>query len=396
LVARGSASGSSAVWPSTCTLSGGGFVSAITAFSVSGIRVNIDRTWFVAFFLFAWMLSAGYFPTQVPDYRPFTYWFFGTLSSLLLFSSVLIHELSHCVVARRLGIPVRQITLFIFGGVSEMAQTQSTSPATEFKITIAGPASSVGLGVIFWALAYFADGVERIFTVTLQYLSFVNFLLAAFNLIPGFPLDGGRVLRSYLWSRYRDLRRATRTAAQVGGFFALGLMGWGLAALLTMHIIPGIWLILIGLFLRRSAQAEYESSELRYGLKDIHLREIMAPPVSVHTDMPISEFITDYVFRYHHRSFPVLENGRFAGMIDVRSMKGTRPEQWPFQRVGDYLASESSYCVLDPEIDASDALRILTTQNCSKAPVVRDAALLGLLTRADLYQIVTLKTELAA
>ena len=169
-------------------------VSAVNAFSIAGIRIRIDHSWFIAFFLFAWTLSFGYFPLQVPDYPSFTYWSAGTISALGLFACVLLHELSHCFVARRLGVEVRQITLFIFGGVSEMAQASSSTPSAEFRTTIAGPLASLGLGLLFAAVAYVVrSSVDRMLLEIIHYLYYVNFLLAAFNLIPGFPLDGGRV-----------------------------------------------------------------------------------------------------------------------------------------------------------------------------------------------------------
>lgn len=372
-------------------------MTAINAFSVWGIRVRVDGSWFIAFVVFAWLLSAGYFPTQIPDYPPFTYWIFGTLSSLGLFGCVLIHELSHCVVARRLGIPVRQITLFIFGGVSEMAQTHSSNPTAEFRTTIAGPVASMGLGIFFLALDIVTRAwVDRGLSAMFDYLYYVNFALAAFNLIPGFPLDGGRVLRAYLWHRTGNLRQATQSASRVGEFFALGLMGFGLMGVLSMHIIPGVWLILIGLFLKKSAETEYQSFELRFGLQNLRVAEIMTPPAAVDSSMTISEFVNDYVFHYHYRVFPVLENNRFIGMIDVRSLKGIPTEDWPTTKVGGYLCDPAAYRVLNPDTDATDALRILLSEECTKAPVVRNGVLLGLLTRDDLFKLVSLKRDIAA
>jgi Zn-dependent protease/predicted transcriptional regulator len=372
-------------------------LSAINAFSVGGIRIRIDQSWFIAFLLFAWTLSAGYFPLQVPDYPRFTYWIAGTLSSLGLFACVLLHELSHCLVARRLGVEVRQITLFIFGGVSEMAQTSSITPAAEFQTTIAGPLASMGLGFIFLTLGYFVSGTaDRIVAEMINYLYYVNFLLAAFNLIPGFPLDGGRVLRSFLWYRTGDLGRATKSAARVGEIFALMLMGLGLVSILSMHIIPGVWLILIGLFLKSSAETEYRSFELRSGLNGLRVREIMAPPVAVNTSMTISQFLNDYVFRYHHRVFPVLELDRFIGMIDLRSIKSVPSNDWPTTKIGPYLSDPSTYTVLDPDMAATDALRLLLPQNNSKAPVVQNGKLMGILTRADLFKLVSMKRDIAA
>jgi Zn-dependent protease/predicted transcriptional regulator len=370
---------------------------AINAFSIGGIRIRIDQSWFIAFFLFAWTLSAGYFPLQVPDYPVFSYWFAGTVSSLALFACVLLHELSHCVVARRLGTPVRQITLFIFGGVSEMAQNQSNSPMAEFLTTIAGPLSSLGLGLMFAVLAVVMRGsAHRISLEMIRYLYYVNFLLAAFNLIPGFPLDGGRVLRSYLWYRSGNLRQATKSASRVGEIFAMTLMAFGLLSVLNLHIIPGVWLILVGLFLKNSAETEYRSFELRFGLQDMKIREIMTPPISIDTSMTISRFVNDFVFHYHYRVFPVLELGRFVGMIDVRSIKAVPASDWPTTKIGAFLSDPSTYCVLDPDMDATDALRLLMTQNCSKAPVVRKEELMGILTRSDLFKLVSLKRDIAA
>ena len=372
-------------------------MAAFNAFSIAGIRIRIDQSWFIAFFLFAWTLSAGYFPLQVPDYPAFVYWIAGTICSLGLFTCVLLHELSHCFVAQALGVKVRQITLFIFGGVSEMAQDKSSTPKAEFLTTIAGPLSSLALGLFFATIAYFVKGhVDRITLEMIHYLYYVNFLLAAFNLIPGFPLDGGRVLRSWLWHRTGDLGKATKSASRVGEVFAMMLMGMGLLSALSMHIIPGVWLILIGLFLKSSAENEYRSFELRFGLQDMKVRAIMTPAVAVTTSTTISQFVNDYVFHYHFRVFPVLELNRFIGMIDVRSIKNVPTEDWPTTKIGGFLCDPSTYAILDPDMDATDALRLLMTKSGGKAPVVRNEMLVGILTRSDLFKLISLKREIAA
>ena len=372
-------------------------MATFNAFSIRGIRVRIDQSWFIAFLLFAWTLSIGYFPLQVPDYSAFTYWVFGSLSSLGLFGCVLLHELSHCVVAQRLGVPVRRITLFIFGGVSEMDQTHSSSPAVEFKTSIAGPVASFVLSGLFMTIAVLTNGhVERIVVEAFRYLYYVNFVLGIFNLIPGFPLDGGRVLRSFLWARSGNLREATRQASAVGRLVANGMMAVGLVTIVMMHIIPGAWLMLIGLFLKRSAANEYQAFELRLGLQNMKLREIMVPAVAVDSSISISEFVNEYVFHYHYRAFPVLENRRFIGMIDVRSIKGVPPSEWPTTKIGAYLSDASEYCVLDPETEATDAMQILMSRNCSKAPIVSNGVLIGILTRSDLFKFVALRRDIAA
>ena len=372
-------------------------MSAFNAFSIRGIRIRIDQSWFIAFLLFTWTVSAGYFPFQTPDYPTYTYWLAGSISSLAFFGCVLLHELSHCVIARRLGIPVRQITLFIFGGVSEMAEVQSRGPGAEFFTTVAGPLSSMALGVLFLMCAVLLRGVaDRIIIEMLHYIYYVNFLLAGFNLIPGFPLDGGRVLRSYLWHRSGNLRQATKTAAGVGRIFAMTLMAIGFLSAIAGHIIPGVWLVLIGMFLKNSAENEQRSFELRFGLQDMKLRDIMTPPIAVNPWMTISQFVNDYVFHYHYRVFPVTDSNRFIGMIDVRSIKGVPPSEWPSTTVGRYLSDPSTYCVLDPDVDATDALRVLINKNCNKAPVVRDEVLLGILSSSDVLNLVSLKRDIAA
>jgi len=372
-------------------------VAALNAFSIAGIRIRIDQSWFIAFFLFAWTLSSGYFPLQVPDYPQFIYWVAGTISALGLFACVLFHELSHCFVARRLGGAVRQITLFIFGGVSEMAPTNSNTPKAEFLTAIAGPLSSMALGVFFFTFSRLIDGPSNRITIEIiHYLYYINFLLAVFNLIPGFPLDGGRVLRSYLWHHSGNFGRATKSASLVGQLIAMVLIGLGLVSVLSMHIITGVWLILIGMFLKSSAENEYKTFEFRSGLQDLKLRDIMTPPIAVNTSMTISQFVNDYVFHYHHRVFPVLELHRFVGMIDVRSMKGVPPNDWPTTKIGAYLSDPSTYCVLDPDMDATDALRYFMSRNCSKAPIVKNETLMGILTRSDFLKLVSLKREIAA
>jgi Zn-dependent protease/predicted transcriptional regulator len=372
-------------------------VASFNAFTIRGIRIRIDQSWFIAFLLFAWTLSVGYFPFQAPNYSRFTYWVFGTLSSLGLFACVLLHELSHSVVAQHLGVPVRRITLFIFGGVSEMDQTHSSSPAAEFKTTIAGPLASFALSAAFATIAVVTrTHVERIVLETFRYLYYVNFLLGIFNLIPGFPLDGGRVLRSFLWARSGDLRKATRQASTVGRLVANVMMALGLATIVMMHVIPGAWLMLIGLFLKKSAANEYEAFEMRLGLQNMKLRDIMVPAIAVDSSVSISEFVNEYVFHYHYRAFPVLENRRFTGMIDVRSIKSVPTSEWPTRKIGAYLSDPSTYCVLDPETEAANALQILMSRNCSKAPVVRNGILLGILTRSDVYKLVALRRDIAA
>jgi Zn-dependent protease len=369
----------------------------VAGFSIAGIRIRIDQSWFIAFVLFAWALSVGYFPFQAPNHSTSAYWIFGTLSALGLFASVLIHELSHCVIARRLGVPVRQITLFFFSGVSEMTQSRSSSPGAEFRITIAGPIASIALGIVLEALSYgMRDSVDRLTAVTLHYLVLVNLLLAAFNLLPGFPLDGGRVLRSYLWHRIGDFGKATRVAARVGGGFAMAMIVIGFLGIASMHFMFGVLLLLIGLFLRKSAESEYRSYQMRTSLEDVVVRDIMVPPVAVNKGTSIADFVNQYVFHYHDRVFPVVDRGRFVGMIDLGKVKKVPATDWSDTYIDAYMSDSSDYCVLEPLMDGRDALKLLIECRMPKAPVVANDAVVGSLTRSDLLEVIALKSDLAA
>jgi len=238
--------------------------------------------------------------------------------------------------------------------------------------------------------------MDRLPVETLHYLVYVNFLLAAFNLIPGFPLDGGRVLRSYLWHRSGDFRQATRSAARVGGIFATAMMVVGFLAIVSMHFMFGIWLLLIALFLKKSAESEYRSLQMRASLEHVAVRDIMVPPVAVNKGTTIADFINRYVFHYHDRVFPVIDRGRFIGMIDLGKVKKVATAEWANTYIDAYMSESSDYCVLDPELDARDALRLLIEARMPKAPVVADNALVGFLTRSDLLEVIALKSDLAA
>ena len=343
------------------------------------------------------MLSSTYLPLQVPNYSVGAYWVYGTLCALGLFVSVLIHELSHCIVARRLGVPVRQITLFIFGGLSEMSHTQST-PAAEFKITIAGPLSSIGTGVACGVISYMLRGwIGSLAGESLHYLTYINFLLAAFNLIPAFPLDGGRVLRSFLWYRTGNLAQATRSAARIGGAFATVLMGIGIVGLLSGQFMFGIWVVLVGVFLRKSAESEYRAFHARNVLDSFKVNDIMAPPVAVAKGTTVADFVNNYIFHYHERIFPVLDRGQFIGMIELRQLRKLRPEDWPNTYIDAFMSDASMTPTLTPDMDARDALRLLVDRSAGKAPVIdNNNMMVGVLTPSDMVEVVALKNDLAA
>ena len=250
-----------------------------------GVQVRFHYSWFVIFALITWSLAAGYLPSQYPDQPTSFYWTVGAISAASLFLSVLVHEISHSVVARESGVGVRRITLHFFGGVAEIEE-EARSPGVELKMAAAGPLSSLALAVILmvlWRLAL-AGGLPLGIRATLRYASYINFMLTGFNLIPAFPMDGGRILRSLLWRRSGDLLSSTRTATRVSQAFSYLFMALGLLEMMLYTVFSGMWIFVIGLFIKKSADASMNSTIISEALEGVRIEEIMTR--DVHTVEP--------------------------------------------------------------------------------------------------------------
>ncbi|KPL06415.1 hypothetical protein AMJ71_09735, partial [candidate division TA06 bacterium SM1_40] len=289
----------------------------IGLFRLFGIQVSLNYTWFIIFALITWTLAVRYFPSTYPGLSPWVYWLVGAVAALLLFVSVLFHEFSHSLVARRSGLPIKEITLFIFGGVAQMGEDVK-DPRTELKMAVAGPAASVLLAVLFGASAaffYITVGRSPLVAV-LTYVATLNLILTFFNLVPGFPLDGGRVLRALLWMRTNDIRQATRIASAVGQGFAILLILLGVVSFLSGQLVSGVWLVLIGLFLKQAAELGYRQVMVRRSLMGIKVRELMtAEVVAVDPSLTLERLAHDYFLGYRYSSFPVLQEGEVVGMV---------------------------------------------------------------------------------
>ena len=247
--------------------------------TILGIEIWVDYSWLIIFFLLFWSLSGGFFPSKYPGLDKSTYFILGAVSAVLLFVCVLLHELSHSYVAQKSGIPVPTIKLFIFGGVAQISE-EPRSPRMEFNIAVAGPICSLILAVIFWTLTnstLFSQSTP--FVAMFDYLAFVNLVLVIFNLIPGFPLDGGRILRAYLWGRWNNIKKATFVVSRIGSFFGIGIAILGGIIILMGNIIGGIWFIFIGLFLNNAAKSGYKMTVLKYVLDGIKVKDVMTREV---------------------------------------------------------------------------------------------------------------------
>ncbi|GMR04435.1 MAG: site-2 protease family protein [Thermodesulfobacteriota bacterium] len=367
----------------------------IKLFRIFGITISIDYSWFIVFVLFAWSLAYGYYPYYYPGFGKQSYIIIGTVSSLLLFICVLIHELSHSVVANRLGLDISGITLFIFGGVAEMTK-EPEEAMVELKIAAAGPIASAILGGLFYlaAKALPAAGFPLVNAVLL-YLSLINFILMGFNLIPGFPLDGGRVLRSLWWAWTGDVYAATRAASQSGRIFALFLIIFGFFQIFMGNLIGGLWMALIGIFLQQAAVSGYQQLVVKKILSKVKVRDVMSTEVvSISEEATISEAVDKYFLTHHFVSFPVTSMGKTTGIITFKAVKSLARERWAEVPVSDVMIRIDEKGFLTPGENAMDALTKIVKSGIGRLPVVDKGRLVGMVSRGDLLRIIELKTSL--
>ncbi|MDA8168152.1 MAG: site-2 protease family protein [Nitrospiraceae bacterium] len=370
--------------------------SGINLFRVAGIRISLDFSWFIIFFLLLWSLSAVYFPHVFPNESVSTYWFAGLLATVLFFASVLFHELSHSLVAIHHGIAIPSITLFIFGGISQLSE-DAKDPKTEFKIAIAGPLSSFVLAGLFWVLkSGMAPFNEPVIQSVFSYLMWVNIALGAFNLIPGFPLDGGRVLRAFWWWKKGSLKRATRLASDIGKSFAIFLIIMGGFQVLFMGaLISGLWFVFIGLFLRSVAQAGYQDMVLRRSLENVLARDVMVEDiVSVNENLPLSSLIRDYFLHYGYKGFPVVEDGRTKGVVSLFEVKKVPEDQYGERTVGQVMEPLSAKVAIPPETPLSEALAKMKREGVGRLLIMRDGQLIGMVTKDGLMRFIEIKQVL--
>ncbi len=374
----------------------GMFGKSFTLFKLFGFKVRIDVSWLIIAVLITWTLATGLFPRYYKDLPAPVYWWMGVAGALGLFFSIVFHEFFHSLVARRFGLPMKGITLFIFGGVAEMSE-EPENAKTEFMMAIAGPLSSIALGVIFYGIfrASAAAGWPKPVQGIFGYLSYINLLLAAFNLLPAFPLDGGRVLRSALWKWKGSLRWATRKAAGIGSLSGLLLIILGVANVLSGNFVGGIWWFLIGMFLRYAAQSSYQQVLIRKALEGTPVRSIMRKdPVTVPPSLTIGEFVENYIYKYHFKMFPVLEDGKLAGCITTRQVKDVPRQEWGRRRVGEIVSHCSNENSVSPEYDAVKALGLMSRTGNSRIMVVENGQLVGIISNKDLLRHISLKMDL--
>ncbi len=364
---------------------------------VLGFEISIDWSWLLIFFLVVYTLAAGYFPSLHRNFNVQTNWLLGVAAAILLFASVLVHELSHSVVARMNGIDVKGITLFIFGGVSQTTE-EPKSPAEEFWMSIVGPLASIILAVIFGALELLGSHSQwpGAAVALVGYLAMINFFLGLFNLVPGFPLDGGRVLRSIIWGATNDLNKATRWASYSGQGFGYLLMAFGFFNILALGAtIGGLWLIFIGWFLTGAARSSYEQLVVRQALSGVPVERVMTTDVpEIPGDMPVRQFVDEHLLRRDFSCYPVMKNGSVIGVIGAEEVRTIRSEMWDFTRVDEIAHRIDGAYEISATDDAWDALGKLASPEICRLMVIENGELKGTLGRDAIYRLINTKSKL--
>jgi Zn-dependent protease/CBS domain-containing protein len=365
-------------------------------FTLLGFSVSVDTSWIFLAILIIWTLSLGYFPQVVPGLSPEIYWVMGTLGAFGLFFSIVFHEFSHSIVARKKGLAMNGITLFLFGGVAEMSE-EPPNPGAEFWMAIAGPIASVVLGIGFLAIGGLGQnqGWPLAVNSVFLYLGFINILLAVFNMIPGFPLDGGRVLRSILWKIKGDIRWATKWAMRSGSFVGFALIALAVFAFLAGQFVAAVWWFLIGMFLRMAAQGSYIQLEMRETLKGESVARFMKPaPEAVSAEIPVSEFVDDYIYRYQNQVFPVVNSGHLLGKVGIEQARNIPKERRSWVRVREIMQEVKEEEKVTTETDAFDAIQKMNQERQSEVFVTSlDGELEGLVKADDILSF--FKTRMA-
>jgi Zn-dependent protease/CBS domain-containing protein len=364
--------------------------SALNIGKLFGIQLRLHFTWIIIFVFLTVLLVS-------PNWLSPLWWVAGIITCLLFFASVVAHELAHSLVGRANGIPVKSITLFIFGGLAQMAR-EATRPGAEFKMAVAGPICSLVIGCLFGVLWVFTPGMIEPIAIMIQWLAYINIALAIFNLIPGFPLDGGRVFRSLLWQITGNYQRATRIATQVGRVIGyLFILGGILIAFLRpwgLNWFTGLWLAFIGWFLENAASASYRQAQWRETLHRFTASQVMTSdyPV-VPFDITVSRLVQEYGFVSERHFFLVANEDKLEGVLTLHNIKSVSQNNWDFTQVKEIMTPINELKVAGPEQDALSILEQMDEDNINQMPVVSGGRVIGFIARDNLIRFLRIRSE---
>ncbi|MGC8723350.1 MAG: site-2 protease family protein [Acidobacteriota bacterium] len=349
---------------------------------ILGIPIGLDYTWFLIFGLITWSLAASYYPHEFPGWPAGLYWAMGALTAILLFASVLLHELGHSVVAMRYKIPVRSITLFIFGGVAQIG-AEPPSALAEFWIAVAGPAVSLALALLFGLLRLSLTSAGPVLALA-EYLALINGMLVLFNLIPGFPLDGGRVLRAVVWGVTGSFRKATLMAAWVGRFVALLFIFYGVWEVLTGNFMDGVWIAFIGWFLDSAAAGQIHTQDAHDVLAGHRVSEAMSKEyASVPADLTLQRLVDEHILGSGRRCFVVERGNSLAGLLTLHRLREIPRASWATTTCEQAMIPVEKLQLLAPDTELWRAVDEMQRDGVNQLPVIDGGRMVGMLTRED-------------
>jgi Zn-dependent protease/predicted transcriptional regulator len=367
--------------------------------TIFGVELGLHYSWIVIALLITFSLAAQFHAVN-RNWPETVVWATAILTGLLFFACLFAHELSHALVARARGLPIHKITLFLLGGVAQM-EKDAADPKTEFWMAIVGPITSAALGIIlleFARIAGWAVGTHPLTpgTALLVWLGYINLLLAAFNMIPGFPLDGGRVLRAILWWIMGSVERSTRAAARVGQVIAALFIAYGVFRFFEGAGLGGLWLAFIGWFLLQASSATYLQVKTGSLLRDLRIKDLMSTNFEVVSpNMSLQEFVHERLMTSGKRCFLVMENGQMLGMVTPNEIRKVNPSLWQFKQVGDIMRPVSEIHFVAPDLPAMEALEIMSREDVHQLPVLSNGHVEGVVTRAHVLEILKSRAELS-
>lgn len=361
---------------------------------IFGIDINIDSSWIVIFVLFSWSLAGSYFPKEYPGWTKGLAWAMGVWTSLWVFASVLIHELAHSIVALKQGEKVRSITLFLLGGVSQISE-EPKEPLKEFRMAVVGPVSSFVLALVFWLASLLLADVSLPLHASARYLAIINIGLGVFNLLPGFPMDGGRVFRSIIWKATGNLKKATRIASISGQGFAFLLILLGVLQILRGNF-GGLWFILIGWFLQSASIRSYNQVAVKSALEGLKATDLMTADFeTVYPNLPVQRLVDDYILKKKERVFLVTNiGGGLEGIVCLEDVKAAPREKWSSTTVGEIMTPRDELHAVTREADGNEILARLTAKNVHQIPVMDGDKVAGIICRTDVLRVLQLRSEL--
>lgn len=362
-----------------------------------GITIEIHFTWLIIFGLILYAVTGGVLQAEVPQASTSELWAIGIIATLMFFGSLILHELAHSLVANHTGADVSRITLFVFGGVSQMTR-EPESPRQEFAIAIVGPLTSVALGALFYGLFYWlrAADAPRLWWVASHWVGRINLALAIFNMLPAFPLDGGRVLRSALWAGWRSLDRATRVASTIGRGFGYAMIVLGF---LTMFVsgLQGLWLVALGWLLSGAAGASYQRLQLQQALGDVYVHDLMSSPVAtIPADVTLFEAAHDYFMAARFTAFGVEDQGTIVGMVRMENLQRVPRDRWQDVLVREVmLALDPKTMTVNSDVEAVEALMQMAENQLGRLLVTdRAGSVIGIISHSDIVRLVRVRSGL--